>query len=177
METIMNGKSPCVKFPPSKFGGGLCSNSRSSRIWSTVNSSTTWPVYCTTLPRVTKLRPSMTSTRRLQPWDWSSPRISKMWLFSGTSFRTESLENTTMVEIRFVTFHEIRFVTFHDRRSWNVTKRISTMKLRLQTTTLRFWKPMRWTPKKFLHSRPNWRSLKNPKQQWQQRRGKSWQAD
>jgi hypothetical protein len=31
METIMNGKTPCGKFPPSKFGTSFCSNSRSSR--------------------------------------------------------------------------------------------------------------------------------------------------
>jgi len=56
METSMNGKTPCGKFPPSKFGASFCSNSRASRIRSTVNSSTTWPAFYTTLPRVAKLR-------------------------------------------------------------------------------------------------------------------------
>ncbi len=108
METRLNGKTPCGKFLWFNCGENFCSNSRVSRILSTVNALTTWSIFYMMLPRVAKVRPSMMSEwilittcknlvwstrigriiptwmllmRKSQPWDWSSARNSKRSIF------------------------------------------------------------------------------------------------
>jgi hypothetical protein len=86
METRLNGKTPCGKFLWFSCGENFCSNSRVSRILSTVNVLTTWSIFYTMLPRVAKVRPSVMSewilitTYKNLVWSTRIGRIMTTWM-------------------------------------------------------------------------------------------------